>query len=252
MNKDTLVSKHVNWSMEKVKNFFSGAQLPDTRFDFNKISEYADDGLYVIGGASARFLKNDGTILTLIRAQTEDPKFKLRANDFDVLKKLYDASLSDPAGMKFAELLELTHISIDGALYEYRHWRSPNNQLGIPMLAEQYAYHHELNSTFLKEYIDEIAWLIHTLKKLNCPYPAPHFTTKVFWEQRMRIESGHYYYDIREFYLTHNQFLNIILPHFKSLPESTNSKFKRRNIMAEFQLDDFDAVVDYAESRWKI
>jgi len=244
MDKETLKLKAEEWTLDRalacVKYCPAPTEFPHT----NKYWEYADGGMYIISGAGVRFFKDDGTILTLSRDQETDIECKKSLNDFEIVNRLAKDSLSQ--SFRVAEMTEFEIIEACGELREYRAYKSPNNKLGIPFLAEMWENPQELDRSFLIEFIDQLAWLIHTLGN----YGYSKFPLRCGLERRLKNEDFYYFYDLQQFTHGYSQFYEHVMG---SLQRALTGTVTRKGILPQFNLsEDAAEIIAYAEQKWKL
>lgn len=244
MNKETLKLKAEEWTLERALAHVNYCPAPDINPHTNKYWEYADDGMYLMSGAGVRFFKNDGTILTLSRDRETDPECSNSLNDFEIVNRLAKDSLSQ--SFRIAEMTEFAIIETCGELREYRAYRSPNDKLGRPFLAEYWKDPGQLDKNFLMEFIDQQSWLIQTLNS----YGASYYPLRLGTERRLRNDDFFYFYDMQQFAYSYDYFYDHVMG---NLQRAVSRTMVRKGILPQFNITGDEAdIIAYAEQKWKL
>ena len=165
MNKETLIEKLDNWTLAGAQKFYNFVALPElitanSHPDTIDTWEQTDNGIYVISGTSVRYYSNDGTIQTLL---TDNYNITYSSEtDFEIYNKLYNASKSQEL-IKFAELTEQLSVDTNKGVAVFKSYQSPDNELGIPEIAEIWKDPVPFNITWVTQYIDQVSWIKSTL-----------------------------------------------------------------------------------------
>lgn len=248
MNIDTLKIKSASWSEPHVAEFYNLAVVPGKNLQNNKVWEYADNGLYIISGESVRYYGDNGIIQSFLRSY-DNPSLSWRDRDQEILEKLYDASLKQDV-VRIAKLIEFDRQTVTNPmtglpeLREFRSYQSPDNQLGIPLLADFWQNFDNIDDDFVKTYIDQLSWFITTLKELNCPFPK-----RFDFSHRLKNDNGYYFYDLREFTKSYEEFVRDQIEEL--IPKYTSKRRTRPNILPNSAIKNIDALLSYAEAKLK-
>ena len=193
---DILKSKIDSWSLSRLTEaaqYLPIAPLGDRDVGFH---EFNEGNLYVIKKYKVIAYNANNTIAVLLDLKSVEST----ENDFDTITKLHNNGVN---------IVEPIETKIEGNLH-YTVYRCPNDQLGIPFTAE-YFISKKFDEEYVIQYIIEIANFINVLSKLQISYPD----TFVGFENRLKNDAGHYYFNITNFNSTKEDFINIQLEYFE-------------------------------------
>ena len=204
---DILKSKIESWSHAKLIDH--AQYLPITPLGDRNVGffENDSDSLHIIKKYKVISYNNDNTIAIMINLKAENST----KNDFDTIKKLYKNGFN---------IVEPIYTKTEKHL-QYTLYKSPNQQLGIPFIAEYFS-NMIVDKTYVEQYISEITTFIKLLTRLHCLFPEQF----VGVENRLKNDIGYYYFNLSNFNSTKDEFiqfqleyLQIILntPIFKSI-----------------------------------
>jgi hypothetical protein len=129
--------------------------------------------------------------------------------------------------------------------HEYRSFTSPENQLGIPVLVEEWSETNLITPEYIKQHIDEVAWLIQAIVNTN---ETNKFPQACELNNRLKNDNGYYYYDLVGFTNSYSEFYNTNLESLKNelLKRITTAK------MIHLHVTDTQEIINYAEQKWKL
>ena len=191
-----LKSKLDSWSHSKLAGH--AGYLPMAPLGDRNVGFYDNDAnsLHIIKKYKVISYNNDNTIAIMINLKSVNST----DNDFNTMQRLFEK------GFNIIEPIETkTENKLQYALY-----KSPNNQIGIPFTAE-YFINKSFDSAFLEQFITEIATFIQLLSELQCYYPERF----VGVENRLKNDIGYYYFNIINFNVTKEEFIDMQLQYFQ-------------------------------------
>ena len=228
MNKDKLVTKLHSWSPERAQAFLNMPEMPMRRPATNRIIEWEDDGMYLYSGNSSKYFHNNGTIMLLnLHDDTRPTDY-----DAEAFRVLYQKSLTSSV-FNIAELVELSSTDT----HEFRHYKSPFNQLGLHFIPAQYQY--GVDDKYLIEYIDQLEWFINTLSEAGLLFPK-----RVEFMNRLHTNCGHYYFDLRGFCESRESF---VARRLKFIGRVLENVAERKGIHIKPNCQNPDAILAYAK-----
>jgi hypothetical protein len=217
---NTLKSKINSWSLSKLTEH--AGYLPTEELGNKDIGFYEkdSDGLHIIKKYKV-ISYNNSTIATIIDLRSVGST----KNDFNTIKKLYKNKIN---------IVEPIETEIQGYL-QYTLYRCPNNQIGIPFIAE-YFTNKQLDSDYLLEFISEISTFIKALSTLGCLFPDSF----VGIENRLKDTNCYYFFNIINFNSIKENFIEMQLEYFQHL--LNNPVFASINK---------DVLFDQAKQQWQ-
>ena len=219
-----LKSKLQSWSAESMHaahNFMP--VVPQLEEEDNTFWVNDDLGFYVISHNYAYYFNND-TKQSLSESNDLDSPF----NDFAVLSLLFTESQQQ--SFSFAEPVEVE----TSQNYEQISYSMPS--LGVPFAVKYFSEYETIDEPYVTEYIDQVAWIIKTLKDSNSMFPE----TMIFPDHRYVCNDRVYFFGPLKFILTYDQFIVLMLDNFKVVLNKIFSHLDTTNLYSQ------------AETKWKM